>query len=220
MISKGVAWHESASPVPYPESLDLMKQWSKETLQTGQEHLWFLEHPPLYTAGTSASEKDYLGTHPFPVYQTGRGGQMTYHGPGQRVLYLILDLKKDGQDLRHYIWKLEEWIISTLLYLGLEGFRREGRVGIWTFEPSGQEAKIAAIGVRVSRWITSHGIAFNVHPNLDHFRGIIPCGLNQHGVTSLHALGYKKSLHQVDIILRERFEEIFQRSLIQEKMEI
>ncbi len=195
--------------VDYPEALSQMATWSADVLAGGPERLWFLEHPPLYTAGTSAHEEDILGTHTFPVYATGRGGQMTYHGPGQRVVYLMLDLRKHGQDVRRYVWQLEEWIILTLACLGVESFRREGRVGIWVTDIHGHESKIAAIGVRISRWVTTHGIALNVHPDLTHFTGIVPCGLEGFGVTSLHALDIKASLSDVDRHLEEQFQIIF-----------
>ena len=191
--------------VDYPEALSQMARWSTDVLAGGPERLWFLEHPPLYTAGTSAHEGDLLGTHTFPVYATGRGGQMTYHGPGQRVVYLMLDLRKHGQDVRRYVWQLEEWIIRALACLGVESFRCEGRVGIWVMDLQGHESKIAAIGVRISRWVTTHGIALNVHPDLTHFTGIVPCGLAGFGVTSLHALDIKASLSDVDRHLEEQF---------------
>jgi lipoyl(octanoyl) transferase len=209
MSTQAVQFTRAADPVPYPDALAQMNQWIQDVLAGGPEQVWFLEHPPLYTAGTSAQEGDLLGTHTFPVYATGRGGQMTYHGPGQRVAYLTLDLRQRGQDLRHYVWQLEEWLIRTLASLGIEGFRREGRVGIWVIGLDAQEAKIAAIGVRVSKWITMHGIALNVHPDLSHFEGIVPCGLANFGVTSLHALGKKVTLEAVDEHLREQFSEVF-----------
>ena len=205
-----VQFHCTPELVPYPEALAQMDAWFQEVLTgRGPERVWLLEHPPLYTAGTSAQGEDLLGTYPFPVFASGRGGQMTYHGPGQRVAYLMLDLRKRGQDLRHYVWQLEEWLIRTLAALGVEGFRRAGRVGIWVLDARQEEAKIAAIGVRVSKWITLHGIALNVHPDLSHFQGIIPCGLAGFGVTSLHALGQKVSLAQVDEHLRIQFAEVF-----------
>ena len=216
MISNSVHFSCALEPVDYPEALSQMSQWSAEVVTGGSEHLWFLEHPPLYTAGTSAQEGDFLGSHTFPVYATGRGGQMTYHGPGQRVAYVVLDLRQRGQDVRKYVWQLEEWLIKTLSMFDVEGFRREGRVGIWVIDPQGQESKVAAIGVRVSRWVTSHGIALNVHPDLSHFAGIVPCGLSGFGVTSLQALGVSRSLSEVDGVLKRQFELVFETKLMEE----
>lgn len=202
--------------VAYPEALTQMELWCREVIEhRGRERVWFLEHPSLYTAGTSAKDGENLGQYPFPIYPTGRGGQMTYHGPGQRVAYLILDLRKRGQDLRQYIWLLEEWLIVALGAFGVEGGRREGRVGIWVVDPVRGESKIAAIGVRVQRWVTLHGIALNVHPQLAHFGGIVPCGLTNFGVTSLHALGKTVSMSEVDQALGQAFEAVFGSSLSQ-----
>ena len=177
------------------------------------EQVWLLEHPPLYTAGTSAKAGDLLMPERFPVYASGRGGQYTYHGPGQRIAYVMLDLNRRGQDLRRYVHDLEEWVIRTLSRLNIRGERREGRVGIWVAE-NGRENKIAAIGVRVRRWVTFHGIAINVDPDLGHFDGIVPCGIRSSqsqpfGVTSLTGLGQIISLAEVDMILRETFDEVF-----------
>jgi lipoyl(octanoyl) transferase len=168
-----------------------------------------LEHPPLYTAGTSAKSDDLLVPDRFPVFKTGRGGQYTYHGPGQRVAYMMLNLNRRGRDLRHYIWRLEEWIIQTLRTFDINGERRDGRVGIWVVKDDGQEAKIAAIGVRVRRWITFHGIAINLDPNLDHFTSIVPCGLQQFGVTSMIDLGRRATLAELDEAMMDVFEVIF-----------
>ncbi len=174
------------------------------------EAVWLLEHRPLYTAGTSAKEQDLLDAR-FPVYQTGRGGEHTYHGPGQRVAYVMLDLKsrQTEPDIKKYVWQLEEWIIRTLAAFAVTGERRAGRVGIWVVLPDGQEAKIAAIGVRVRHWITLHGIAINVSPDLSHFGGIVPCGIAEHGVTSLAALGVDATMAQVDAVLKTKFAEVF-----------
>lgn len=173
-----------------------------------REAVWMLEHPPLYTAGTSAKAADLLQAQ-FPVYQTGRGGQYTYHGPGQRVAYVMLDLAARGGDIRKYVWQLEEWIIRTLAIFGVTGERRDGRIGIWVVLPDSSEAKIAAIGVRVRSGVTYHGIAINVAPELAHFNGIVPCGIAEFGVTSLHALGKTITMDMLDEALQSTFDEIF-----------
>jgi lipoyl(octanoyl) transferase len=177
------------------------------------ELVWLLEHPPLYTAGTSANPADLIESR-FPVHQTGRGGQMTYHGPGQRVAYSMLDLKRRGQDVRRYVATLEEWIIRTLAAFDVRGERREDRIGVWVRRPEkgdGYEDKIAAIGIRVKQWVTLHGMAFNVDPELSHFSGIVPCGVSEQrfGVTSLRDLGISASISEVDLILRREFEALF-----------
>jgi lipoyl(octanoyl) transferase len=177
------------------------------------ELVWLLEHPSLYTAGTSANPADLIESR-FPVHQTGRGGQMTYHGPGQRVAYSMLDLKRRGQDVRRYVATLEEWIIRTLAAFDVRGERREDRIGVWVRRPekgNGYEDKIAAIGIRVKQWVTLHGMAFNVDPELSHFSGIVPCGVSEQrfGVTSLRDLGISASISEVDLILRREFEALF-----------
>ena len=177
------------------------------------ECVWLLEHPPLYTAGTSANPADLLDSR-FPVFKTGRGGQYTYHGPGQRVAYVLLDLKRRQPDVRAYVCKLEDWLIRTLADFDVVGERRSGRVGIWVErqESSGgrvREDKIAAVGVRVRRWVTYHGISLNVAPDLDHFAGIVPCGIREHGVTSLADLGRPAKLSDVDLVLKRRFLNVF-----------
>lgn len=184
------------------------------------ELLWFLEHPPLYTAGTSAQESDLLAPDRFPVFKSGRGGQYTYHGPGQRVAYVLLDLRHHNQDVRAYVQNLEAWIIAALAKFGVTGETRCDRIGIWVKRPGGVmgyppagEDKIGALGVRVRRWIAFHGIALNVTPDLDHFTGIVPCGVAQHGVTSLQALGKDVPLQDVDEALKETFCETFGVSL-------
>lgn len=171
------------------------------------DQIWLLEHPPLYTAGTSANIKDLLNPQ-FPVFETGRGGEYTYHGPGQRVAYVIIDLKKqmDVPDIKKYIWMLEEWIIRTLAEFDIKGERRTGRVGIWVVMPNGGEAKIAAIGVRIRHWITFHGISINLNPELSHFDGIVPCGISEHGVTSINQLNPDISMEQLDQALRKNFD--------------
>ncbi|GGF31365.1 octanoyltransferase [Aliidongia dinghuensis] len=178
---------------------------------TAPEQVWLLEHPPLYTAGTSARDEDLLDTAGLPVYRTGRGGQFTYHGPGQRVGYVMLDLKHHGGDIRRYVHDLEEWLIRTLARFQVKGERRDGRVGIWVAERDGAENKIAAIGVRVRHWVTFHGVALNVEPDLKNFAGIVPCGIRQHGVTSLAAQGILVSMPEVDAAMRAAFGEVFGR---------
>jgi lipoyl(octanoyl) transferase len=179
------------------------------------ESVWLLEHPHLYTAGTSANDADLL-RHDLPVFQTGRGGQYTYHGPGQRVGYVMLNLRQRQvtPDIKRFVWQLEEWIIRTLACLGVKGERREGRVGIWVdMAPygfaAGYEAKIAAIGVRIRRWVSFHGIAINVDPDLSMFNGIVPCGISQHGVTSLKQLGFDVEMSAFDDILKQEFLGVF-----------
>jgi lipoyl(octanoyl) transferase len=208
-------WRISESQVPYQEALGAMEA-RVEAIRAGTapELVWLLEHPPLYTAGTSAQAGDLLQPGRFPVHETGRGGQYTYHGPGQRVAYVMLDLKERGPDVRRFVHDLEEWIIRTLARFNVKGERRAGRVGIWVTE-GGREDKIAAIGVRVRRWVTFHGIAINVDPDLSHFSGIVPCGIQQQnlGVTSLAQLGYIISMAEFDMALRAAFEEVFEGDL-------
>lgn len=198
-------WKSQEGLVDYAEALQWMAARVK-ALQAGQEPecVWFLEHPPLYTMGTSGHERDVLNSKKYPVFKTGRGGQVTYHGPGQRVAYLMLDLNTRYQDIRRYVRELEEWLIQTLAVLGVKGERREGRVGIWV-QKEGHDHKIAALGVRVQKWVTSHGIALNVHPDLTAYRGIVPCGLKDYGVTSLADFGLSTTLEEVDEVLRKTF---------------
>lgn len=205
-----ITWQQSDAPVPYPDALATMEAHA-EAIHKGDagELGWLLEHPPLYTAGTSAKADDLLVPDRFPVFKTGRGGQYTYHGPGQRVAYMMLDLRRRGQDLRRYVWQLEAWIIETLKAFDIKGERREGRVGIWVLKPDGQEAKIAAIGVRVRRWVTFHGIAINLDPDLSHFTSIVPCGLRNFGVTSITELGKKVTMAELDEVMMSTFEDVF-----------
>lgn len=205
-----VEWRSEPGLLPYPEAVAMMEA-RVEAIRDGRagELAWLVEHPPLYTAGTSARAADLLDGGRFPVFATGRGGQYTYHGPGQRVVYLMLDLKRRTPDLRAYVFDLEAWLIRALARLGVTGERREGRVGIWVADGHGGEAKIAAIGVRVRRWVTYHGVALNVAPDLDHFAGIVPCGIGGFGVTSLRALGLSAGLAEADRALREAFAEVF-----------
>jgi lipoyl(octanoyl) transferase len=209
-------WRISDQPVPYPEAVAAMEERvAAIRAGTAPELVWLLEHPPLYTAGTSAKADDLLDHGRFPVFQTGRGGQYTYHGPGQRVAYVMLDLVKRGPDVHRYVTNLEEWIIRTLALFNIKGERRCGRVGIWVDKQpygglAGQEDKIGAIGVRVRRGVTFHGISLNVDPDLSHFGGIVPCGITQFGVTSMHALGHLASLHEVDAAMRDAWDGVFE----------
>lgn len=201
-----VEWKKSDNLEPYEGALSVMEARVADMLAgKAPEMVWLLEHPPLYTAGTSADAADLLAGSPFPVYDAGRGGQYTYHGPGQRVAYVMLDLKKRGaQDVRAYVKSLEQWIIDTLGDFGVKGELREGRVGVWVDTPAG-EAKIAALGIRIRQWVTYHGVAINVSPDLAHYAGIVPCGIREYGVTSLAALGIAASLEDVDAALRRHF---------------
>jgi lipoyl(octanoyl) transferase len=174
-----------------------------------KEMVWLLEHPSLYTAGTSARAKDLLEPGRFPVYRSGRGGQYTYHGPGQRVAYVMLDLQRRGPDLRAYVNALEEWIIRALARFNVVAGRRSGRVGLWVARGGDREDKIAAIGIRVRRWVTYHGVAINLEPDLSHFEGIVPCGISEHGVTSLVDLGLPVTMADLDVALKEAYGEVF-----------
>src|SRR6201996_114653 len=204
----------SEAPVPYPEAIELMES-RVAAIAAGDapELVWLLEHPPLYTLGTSGSEGDLLEAR-FPLFSTGRGGQVTYHGPGQRVAYVMLDLKRRKPDVRAYVAGLEAWIIRTLEAFNVRGERREDRVGVWVRRPDkgpDHEDKIAAIGVRLRRWVSFHGIAINVEPDLTHFQAIVPCGVTdpRYGVTSLADLGVTATMTEADMALRQSFEEIF-----------
>ncbi|WP_200913334.1 lipoyl(octanoyl) transferase LipB [Methylobacterium sp. Leaf106] len=208
-----VLWRISDTLVPYDEAVAAMEAHTGR-IATGEaaEMVWLLEHPPLYTAGTSAKTADLVEPDRFPVHATGRGGQYTYHGPGQRVAYVMLDLNRRRPDLRAYVSALEAWIIATLGAFNVRGERREDRVGVWVRRPEkgeGVEDKIAAIGIRVRRWVSFHGISLNVEPDLSHFTGIVPCGISGHGVTSLVDLGQIVTLPEVDMALRASFEAIF-----------
>ncbi len=204
-----VEWRSSATAVPYALAVaEMERRVAAIRAGTTPELIWLLEHPALYTAGTSARDEDLLEPDRLPVHRTGRGGQYTYHGPGQRVAYVMLDLARRGEDVHCYVHHLEEWTIRTLARFGVSGERRKGRVGIWVRIGAG-EAKIAAIGVRVRRWVTYHGMAINIDPDLDHYRGIIPCGIAEHGVTSLANLGIAATMADVDAALRATFAEAF-----------
>lgn len=202
-------WRASAGLVPYLEAEAEMKARAAAVAQgTAAELVWLLEHPPLYTAGTSAKAADLLDAR-FPVFKTGRGGEFTYHGPGQRVAYLMLDLKTRGKDVRAFVRALEAWLIDALATFGVKGEVREGRVGVWVDRGGGREDKIAAIGIRVARWVSLHGVALNVAPDLSHYTGIVPCGIRGYGVTSLADLGIDASMADVDRALRASFDRQF-----------
>jgi lipoyl(octanoyl) transferase len=209
-----VEWRISDVPVPYLEALAAMEARVADiATHQAPELVWLLEHPPLYTSGTSGKASDLLNPR-FPLFATGRGGQLTYHGPGQRVAYVMLDLKRRRPDVRAYVAGLEEWIIRTLAAFNVRGERREDRVGVWVARPdkgSGFEDKIAAIGVRLRRWVSFHGISINVEPELTHFEAIVPCGVAdpRYGVTSLADLGHILTMSDVDIALRQAFTEVF-----------
>lgn len=203
-------WRISDGLVDYPTAMAEMEQQVRAIREDQADELvWLLEHPPLYTAGTSARPQDLLSPERFPVYDAGRGGQYTYHGPGQRVGYLMLDLKRRTQDVRCYVHALEDWIIKALDRFNVKGERRDDRVGIWVSRGMGREDKIAAIGVRLRRWVTFHGFALNVEPDLSHFQGIVPCGISQHGVTSLWDLGIHVTMEEVDSALIATFDDVF-----------
>lgn len=202
---RDMEWLVSPEQVDYAAAVSFMES-RVSAIREGKEGdlIWLLEHPPLYTAGTSARKEDLLDLR-FPVYETGRGGQYTYHGPGQRVAYLMMDLKRrqSQPDVRAYVRSLEEWVIRALGDFGIKGERRAGRVGIWvTAENGGAESKIAAIGIRIRHWVAYHGVAVNIHPDLQHFEGIVPCGLRGHGVTSCQALGIHIDLPDFDKALK------------------
>ena len=205
-----VEWLSSRQPVPYEDAVARMEERvAAIRAARAAEAVWLLEHPPLYTAGTSADPADLLDPDRLPVHRSGRGGQFTYHGPGQRVAYVMLDLQRRGRDVRAYVGGLERWLIATLAHFGVRGERRAGRVGIWVARDDGGDDKIAAIGVRIRRWVSYHGVALNVDPDLAHFAGIVPCGVKGHGVTSLAALGIDAPMREVDAVLRTCFAEAF-----------
>ncbi len=213
-----VEWVVGDGLLPYPDAVAAMEARAA-AIAAGEanELVWLVEHPPLYTAGTSAKDKDLIAPERFPVFRAGRGGEFTYHGPGQRVVYLMLDLNRRGPDLRRYVATLEDWIIATLARFNIVGERREDRIGVWVRRPdkpplpdgTPAEDKIAAIGIRVRRWVTFHGISLNVDPNLEHYSGIVPCGVTGYGVTSLVDLGMPVSMVEVDATLKDAFRATF-----------
>lgn len=212
-IENAPEWRVSDTPVPYDEAVREMEERVAAIAEgRARELVWLLEHPPLYTAGTSAEERDLIDPKRFPVFRTGRGGQYTYHGPGQRVAYVMLDLKRRKPDVRAFVEDLERWLIATLAEFNVTGELREGRVGVWVKRPDrslAAEDKIAAIGVRIRKWVTFHGVSLNVEPDLDHFTGIVPCGISQHGVTSLADLGLTATMSDVDVALKRTFADVF-----------
>ena len=221
--SSSVDWVISNDHIAYPDALERMNQLAIDIhAGNAQETIWLVEHPPLYTAGTSAKESDLITPNRFPVHHTGRGGEFTYHGPGQRVVYVMLNLSKRKQDVRAYVAALEEWIITTLEAFNIKGERREDRVGVWIKRPDKpilqngdqREDKIAAIGVRLKKWVSLHGISINVEPDLEHFSGIVPCGIKGdnntgHGITSLVDLGLPITMNDLDIALKQNYGPIF-----------
>ena len=207
---RSVEWQVAPGLVPYETALqDMQSRAADIAAGEAAEQAWLLEHPPLYTAGTSAKVEDLVDPDRFPVFDAGRGGQYTYHGPGQRVAYLMLDLRERGRDVRCFVSGVEQLVIDTLAGFGVEGGRRDGRVGVWVNMPDGTEAKIAAIGIRIRRWVSFHGLSINVSPDLSHFCGIVPCGIADHGVTSLVDLGLPVTIEDVDVALKQTFEAAF-----------
>ena len=211
-MKSNIEWKIDDRPVEYQTAIAAMEARAVAIRNgTAPEQVWLLEHPALYTAGTSARIEDLLRPDRFPVHRTGRGGQYTYHGPGQRVAYVMLDLQARGGDIRRYVCDLEEWVIRALASFNVKAERRDGRIGLWVDQGGGREGKIAAIGVRVRRWISYHGIAVNLDPDLSHFDGIVPCGIAdpKFGVTSLHDLGIPASMAELDSALIAAFEDVF-----------
>jgi len=208
-MNNSIEWRLEDQIIDYDDAVAEMERRVAD-IRSGDagELIWLIEHPPLYTAGSSARQEDLLDPERFPVFAAGRGGEYTYHGPGQRVAYVMLDLNQRGRDVRLFVQKLEQWLIETLAIFGILGERRDGRVGIWVVH-DGQEKKIAAIGVRIRRWISFHGMSLNVAPDLTHYTGIVPCGISEHGVTSLADLGVTASMNQVDEALQTAFHKVF-----------
>ncbi|TAX34757.1 lipoyl(octanoyl) transferase LipB [Rhizobium leguminosarum] len=215
--TRPVRWRIADGLVPYEEAVETMEREVAVISDGGDELVWLVEHPPLYTAGTSANARDLVQPNRFPVFATGRGGEYTYHGPGQRVAYVMLDLKRRRQDVRAFVAALEDVVIRTLDMMNVRGERREDRVGVWVRRPEKPlladgamaEDKIAALGIRLRKWVTFHGLSLNVDPDLDHFGGIVPCGISTYGVTSLVDLGLPVMMADVDIRLRTAFEAVF-----------
>ncbi|MGR3660506.1 MAG: lipoyl(octanoyl) transferase LipB [Paracoccaceae bacterium] len=213
-----VDWVTAPGLTPYPDAVEFMENRANAIASgTASELIWLVEHPPLYTGGTSAKISDLTDPDRFPVFETRRGGQYTYHGPGQRVAYTMLDVSARGRDVRKFVQALEEWVIATLAEFNVTGERRAGRVGVWVTrkdrprnaDGTAHEAKIAAIGVRLRKWVSFHGISINVEPDLTHYDGIVPCGISDHGVTSLVDLGLPVTMDDVDLALRKTFERMF-----------
>ena len=208
-----IEWAVSAAPIDYPDAVRRMQEQAARVADgSAAEVVWLLEHPPIYTAGTSARDAELLEHSRFPVHRTGRGGRLTYHGPGQRIAYVMLDLKRHGGDVRAFVGALEQWVIATLAELGVAGETRSDRVGVWVRRPDkgiGMEDKIAAIGLRVTRGVSLHGLSLNIDPDLSHYSGIVPCGIAGYGVTSLADLGMRHSVEVVDNALRHHFGRLF-----------
>jgi len=204
-MDQKITWDIAQKPIAYPDAVARMEQHQANIFaQKAEELIWLIEHPPLYTGGTSADPAELLHQD-FPVYDSGRGGRYTYHGPGQRVGYVMLNLEKRGKDVRRYVYALEGWIIDSLAVFGIKARRAEGRIGIWCDNAQGQEAKIGAIGVRIKRWVTAHGFAVNIDPNLSHFNGIVPCGIAEYPVTSMRDLGLNVTMGDFDNALKSTF---------------
>jgi lipoyl(octanoyl) transferase len=216
--SEPVSWEVTPGLTPYVEAVLRMEHLAEDIrLGNAAETVWLVEHPPLYTAGTSARDSDLIDPQRLPVHRTGRGGEFTYHGPGQRIAYVMLDLKRRREDVRAFVCALEQWIIDSLGEFGVRGERRSGRVGVWVARPekapladgTPREDKIAAIGIRLRRWVSFHGVAINVEPELRNYEGIVPCGVTGHGITSLVDLGLPVTMDDLDLALKSRFEPIF-----------
>jgi lipoyl(octanoyl) transferase len=212
-LTPTVTWERSPGLVNYPVAVERMERLAAAIARGEEtERVWLLEHPPLYTAGTSARDTDLIDPHRLPVFRTGRGGQFTYHGPGQRVVYVMLDLNQRGKDVRAFVTRLEDWLIQTLAEFGVAGEWRSDRVGVWVKRPgppAGVEDKIAAIGIRIRRWVSFHGVSLNIDPDLSHYAGIVACGVAEHGITSLRKLGSSASMAEVDAALKRQFEKVF-----------
>jgi lipoyl(octanoyl) transferase len=204
-MPNNLEWQIEDQPIDYPVAVAAMENRVRDIrLGHAPELVWLLEHPPIYTAGTSANPRDLLQPNRLPVFPTGRGGQYTYHGPGQRIAYVMLDLNRRGRDVRHFVASLETWVIAALARFGVEGLQRPGRVGVWV-DHLGREEKIAAVGIRLRHWVSLHGVSLNVAPDLSHYQGIVPCGISSFGVTSLAALGQRPSRMEIDRVLQETF---------------
>ena len=209
-MKKIIEWTNSTNLTDYEVACNIMEERVNNIInKDANELVWLLEHPSIYTAGTSSKDEDLIEKDRFPVYKTGRGGQYTYHGPGQRIVYFMLNLENHEKNIREFINKLELLIINTLHDIGVEGFTRKDRIGIWVYNENKEEEKIAAIGLRVRKWISYHGISINISPDIDHFNSIVPCGISSYGVTSLHNLGKKVSMHDFDAYLYKNFLDIF-----------
>ena len=205
-----IEWKVSNTPVPYPESVEFMTKTVQSIIAgTGPELVWLLEHPDIYTRGSSARANELKYQPVAPIYSTGRGGRYTYHGPGQRVVYLMMDLRNRGTDIRKYVYNLESWLINTVAEFGIKGERRHGRIGVWVSQGNNMDVKLGAVGVRVRKWVTSHGISLNISPNLAMYDAIVPCGINGHGISSLQELGVPALMQNVDEILCQNFQKIF-----------